>query len=56
MKLTVELTDQELGALQLLARGRQLKIVAGVLPSEPDDRAIAKVLLAGAAATGEGGA
>jgi hypothetical protein len=50
VRLDVNLTDQELDALEILARGRQIKIAAGIIPAEPEDRAIAKVLLAGRAA------
>jgi hypothetical protein len=46
VKITVDLTDQELAGLDVLARGRQVQIVAGVIPSNPEDRAIAKLMLA----------
>jgi hypothetical protein len=42
----VTLSDQELFALSLLARARQIRIVAGEIEGEPEDRAIAKVLSA----------
>jgi hypothetical protein len=47
LKIEVDLTDQELAALELLARGRQIRILAEAIPAQPADRAIAKVLLAG---------
>lgn len=46
MRLEVELTDQELGALELLARGRQIRLIAMGSEPAPEDRAIAKILLA----------
>lgn len=54
MILNVTLTDQEVAALEILARGRQIRIVAGITPAEPEDRAIAKVLLAARAELGNG--
>ncbi len=53
MKLHVELSDQELEALRLLARGRQVRIVAGALNAAPEDRAIARILLAAEPSTDE---
>ena len=46
MKLTVDLSEQELTALEFVARARQIRITAGDLAAAPEDRAIAKVLLA----------
>jgi len=46
MKVCVDLSEQELAALELMARGRQIRITAGDLPAAPEDRAIAKLLVA----------
>lgn len=46
MRITLELTDEEVTALDVMARGRQIRIVAGTSKGSPEDRAIARILIA----------
>lgn len=46
LTLTVVVTVEEIEAVRLMSRVRGAKIVAGVMPAYPEDRAIAKFLLA----------
>lgn len=50
IRITLELSAGEVAALEVMCRGRQIQITAGTLRSEPEDRALARLLLAARAA------